>query len=227
MSLAEQYPKLEKIMDCGFIKRVVGTSKKEAAKLLCENEKIKLYLKNKERDIEQHNKIVQDDLVEFFSQPEIQKEIEKFKKASKSKSNKDKSVKEEIKKQAIIEEYLREQELKKKREEERQRLGMNPNNINVKEVIAEVAKSLPTPKYDENTKIEEKPKVEKSKQEEKTEDDETIVNLEEFYNMFTQLYEGGHVEFKNGNSIVKAQISMDGEKVIVQFKTLPTITIKK
>lgn len=240
-TLSKIFPKLDKICDATFIRKVVGTTKKDAVVFITDNQECRRFFEAKEAEIDRHNELVQNDIRDFLTQKNMQYEIAKFKAVIKEKQAKEKADKKALEKQAIIEEYLRQQEKQKKETEERAKLGMGPS---LSSQIETPAKTLIKPKTANGvSSASEKLETISSSSEEviannnakkasidgTDSSEETVLNLDDFYQMFQAVYDQGHIVFKHGGKDVRAQIELDGEtqKIVVQLKTSPTISIKK
>ena len=224
-TLSKIFPKLDKICDAPFIRKVVGTTKKDAVIFLTDNQECRRFFEVKESEIDRHNELVQNDISDFLSQNHMQIEIAKFKACIKERQAREKVQKRELEKQAIIEEYLRTQDKEKREAEEREKLGMAPTT---KTMIKpkEPTQKLETLSSSSDGEIE---MQSASKENDNDSSEETVLNLDDFYQMFLAVYDGGHIQFKHGEKSVKAKIDMDNDsqKIVVQLKTSPTISIKK
>ena len=139
-TLGRLFPRIDKICDAAFIKKVIGTTKKDSVIFINETEICKEFFKIKEGEIDRHNELVRQDIVAFFRTPAMQMSVSQFKSGIKQKKAEDTIMKEELKKQAIILEYLREQEEKKRLAEERAKNGLPPNpDDQINEIINNAA----------------------------------------------------------------------------------------
>lgn len=253
-TLSKIFPKLDKICDATFIRKVVGTTKKDAVVFFTDNQECRRFFENKEAEIDRHNELVQNDIRDFLSQETMKYEIAKFKAVIKEKQAKEKASRRELEKQAIIEEYLRQQEKQKQEAEDRAKLGMPPSTspssgsktiikpkVSTIHPVSSTTSSAPvavvaTPVQQLETLSSSSEEVAtnmasttKSNVDGTDSSEETVLNLDDFFQMFQAVYDQGHIVFKYGTKSVKAQIELDNDtqKIVVKLKTSPTISIKK
>lgn len=181
-TLGKIFPRLDKICDAPFIRKVLGTTKKDSILFISNNVICNAFFQIKEQDIQTHNDLIKGEILDFFQSPQMQMEVAKFKATIKEKKAQETLKKKELEKQAIIEEYLREQERKKKEAEERERLGLNPNPTeNIQELLNGLNNITqnPNPEPQQKRTFMKKPNIEK-KAVEPIEDKETEDHSEDF-----------------------------------------------
>lgn len=234
-TLAKIFPRIDKICDAAFIKKALGTTKKDSVLFITENDECQAFLTEKEETIDRHNKLVREDIMEFLRGERMQLAIAKFRASIKEKVAMDKASKKVLEKQAIIEEFLREQEKLKKDNEERAKLGLPPKSDPNAPAKAKVTDD---DDGDADEEVDEPPaptpakkgKTETTRSDSGTESsEETQMNLDDFLNLFKAVYDQGHIVFKQGETVMKnVEIKLDQElqKIVVQAKVVPIISLK-
>lgn len=261
-SLSKIYPRLDKICDATFIRKVIGTTKKDAVIFITENDECRRFFEEKEIEIDRHNEIVRNDILQFFQANNMPYEVAKFKAVIKEKVAKDKVRKKELEKVAIIEQYLREKEQAKKEAEDRARLGLGPKPVDngpstpsSSSSSAAAAGPAAGPTHvapiSMIAPLQQPPTAAAGDQVPQTSDaaaaaaaaaaqanslggdssessEETQMNLEDFCQMLKMVVDQGHI-LLGSHPLKSSQIEMNMElqKIVINPKVAPTITIKK
>lgn len=236
-SLSKFLPKIDKICDAPFFKKLIKTSKKDAVIFINENKFFHDFLQNKEDEINRFYKLVREDIVKFASTKEMKLAVISFKTCNKEKIARDKADRKELEKKAIIEEYLREQERSKEKEKDRKAFGLTQPEklkvevkpVNTSPISISTATNTSTAVANTQTRgnIVESEKREKNSNDNDESSEETILNLDDFFTMFQAVYDQGCIDIKLGNKSVKGTLEMNDDKIIIQIKQIPTISIKK
>lgn len=239
-----EFPNLAKICDAAFFKKATKTSITDGFQFISENPMCQEFLNRKNDEVGKHIGFFKQDIHEFFQTREIQDILSVFKKELSQKKTA-KKVSEKTK-QAIIQEYLKEQEDKKREAEERVKLAEQFANTNSQDssVISTTDTNNPEGFEDNQVttmetttmtnsleQINEKDNNKKSGAEESltASSEETVLQLDDFYQMFTAVVDQDLIIFKNGNREITPIISFDQDlqKIVVQFKSTPSISIIK
>jgi len=228
-TLAKIFPRIDKICDAAFIKKALGTTKKDSVLFINDNDECQAFLAEKEETIDRHNSLIREDIMDFFRGERMQLAVAKFRASVKEKVAMDKASKKVLEKQAIIEEYLHEQEKLKKANEERAKLGLPPKGPVTKTNDDEGVDEDEVDGHEEPVK-KGAAKKETSSQDSGTESsEETQMNLDDFLNLFKAVYDQGHIIFKQGDTTFKSvDIKLDPElqKIVVAAKVVPIISLK-
>lgn len=251
-TLAKLYPRIDKICDAAFIKKAVGTTKKDSVVFFSHNTECRSFFENKESDIDSFNDIIRNDIMDFLRSENMQLAVTKFRSEIKEKVAIEKASKVVLQKQAIIEEFLREQEQLKKDNEERIRLGLAPKNTtfesasNTQKGAENASDEKETASDEKETAVEscdgnsadEAQSINKNKRTNKkgsenegTESsEETQMNLEDFLALFKAVHEQGLIVFKHGDVIlnnIHIDLDQEAQKIMVYSRVAPMITLKK
>ena len=234
-TLSKVFPRLDKICDAAFIKRALGTTKKDSVVFISDNQMCRDFFTEKEAEIDRHNELVREDIMQFLQDPRMQLEVAKFKSIIKEKVAKEKLNKKDLEKQAIIEEFLREQEKAKKDAEDRVALGLPPksgsdgSSSQNGQNDTNNSSTSTSNQNNQNNQNNQKNSHKSDEDNESSSSEETVLQLDDFVNMLKTVHEQGHIVFKNGDTVlnnVQIKLDKESEKIIIQTKPAPLISIK-
>jgi hypothetical protein len=104
-AIATQFPRLDKLCDATFIKRIFGTTKKDAAEFIIEKPEHVSFMTGLEKELESMCVCIKEKITNHFKDITTQQQITVFKRTIKSKNEESKNLQSELDAQAAIDQY--------------------------------------------------------------------------------------------------------------------------